>query len=201
MTKIRRSHLNPLSILNLGRKLLALLERIHRAGYIHNDLSLDKIVLAYDQKVAPLPEDSKDDLFAGVELHIVDFTFMTAYVDFRNGRHLKKEKVPTIHNVTNDFQSLNRLNSVRTSRKDDLEMLCNILVYLRNGNRLPDLAFPPATNDDSEKRLYFLQAYKESYTLDKLCKQSRTYDHGLHVFCKEVDRLAFTSAPNYAKLH
>ena len=134
--------MNLLSIYKLGCKLLDVLEVIHNAGYVHNDLSLERIVLGHDQKLKPNIAFDTDDCFENVDLHLVDFTFMTPYVDERTGEHLKKEKVKELFNVKNDFQSLNRLSSIRSGRKDDLEMLANILLYLRNNYELPCLDFP-----------------------------------------------------------
>ena len=43
--KLNNRNMNLLSIYQLGFKILEILEVIHRAGYIHNDISLDKINL------------------------------------------------------------------------------------------------------------------------------------------------------------
>ena len=45
---------------------------------------------------------------------------------------------------------------MRTSRKDDLEMLCSMLIYIANYYELPDLAYPSSTDHNYEKRLYFI---------------------------------------------
>ena len=71
-----------------------------------------------------------------------DYTYFTEYTNRETGEHLKKEKVKTMINLMNDFQSLNRLESIRTSRRDDLLMLCYFLVYLCNFYDMPDLSFP-----------------------------------------------------------
>lgn len=125
---------------------------------------------------------------------------MTPYLDFKTKKHLKQEKVTQMLNINNEFQTLNRLNSLRTGRKDDLEMLCNLLIYLSNYYELPDFCLPPSTNANSEHRLYFLQAYKKSYTLARMCKNIRNSECGLKKFCLEVDRLSYSSKPDYAKL-
>lgn len=171
--------MNLLSIYKLGSKLLDILEVIHGAGYVHNDLSLQRIVPGPDQKLKPNNKQANHDWFSGVDLHLNDFSLMTPYMDFDSGNHLKKDKVEAILNLNNEFQTLNKVESLRTSRKDDLEMLCNILISLINDYELPCLEFPSATIRDSEKRLYFLQAYKRGYTLGKLCKLCHNENHGL----------------------
>ena len=103
---------------------------------------------------------------------MADFTYFSEYMDRSSGVHLKQEKVNTMIDLNNDFHSLNRLKSLRTSRKDDLIMLCYLLIYLSNLYEMPDLVFPAQTDYNYEKRLYFIQSYKKSYTLEKMCKYS-----------------------------
>lgn len=98
---------------------------------------------------------------------------MTPYIDLENGKHLKLEKIHTNINTRNELQSYNKLRNLRTSRKDDLEMLCQLLLYLCNQQNLPDLMYPKSSNLTQEQRIQFLVSYKKSYTLDKMCKFSR----------------------------
>lgn len=81
-----------MSVYSLGLKVLDILEVVHRAGYIHNDIQLEKIVLAENQII------SKNDLknvnaFDRKSLHIINFSFMTPYIDFKTKKHMKKEKI------------------------------------------------------------------------------------------------------------
>ena len=43
-----------------------------------------------------------------------------------------QKKVEGFININNEFQTLNRFKSLRTGPKDDLEMLCNFILYLCN---------------------------------------------------------------------
>ena len=43
--KLNKRSINLVSIYTLGLKTLDILEVIHRAGYVHNDISLENIVL------------------------------------------------------------------------------------------------------------------------------------------------------------
>ena len=40
-----------MSIYMIGLKVLDILEVVHRAGYVHNDISLDKVLLAQGQLI------------------------------------------------------------------------------------------------------------------------------------------------------
>ena len=48
--------------------------------------------------------------------------------------------------------------------------------------------------------LQLLKCYKESYSLSQMCKYTRRQTHGLEVFAEEVERMTFSSEPNYKKL-
>ena len=88
------------SIYTLGLKVLELLETIHDSGYVHNDLSLDKIAVGLNQRVIP---DKSKDCFENKSLHIIDYTYMTPFIDLKTRKHLRQEKVKGIFNVNNDF--------------------------------------------------------------------------------------------------
>lgn len=94
--------MNQLSVYVLGCKLLDILENIHKAGYVHNDLSLDKIVHGLNQKLRT-KDDQVTNCFEDVSLHITDFTYARPYIDFKTGKHLKQDKVNVPLNINNDF--------------------------------------------------------------------------------------------------
>jgi len=79
------------SLYEFGSRLLDILEIIHRAGYVHNDLSLEKIVIGPNQFIpsALAKMDQTENLFDEKSVHIVDFEYMTPYIDFKTKNHLK----------------------------------------------------------------------------------------------------------------
>ena len=68
------------SIYDLASKLLDLLEVIHRAGYVYNDISLSRVMLPIHEVIkVPEPTDVKtQSVFEGNTLHIIDFNYVTA---------------------------------------------------------------------------------------------------------------------------
>ena len=134
-----------LSIYSLGIKLIDMLEIMHKAGYIHNDISLDKLHLTEGDSIKFKRKKGEyiQDYFENKTLHQYDFKYATPYIDFKTGKHLKQEKIKVdALNIRNENQSYNRFRSVRTSRKDDLEMVCTLLLQLSNYYELPDLKYP-----------------------------------------------------------
>lgn len=94
-------------------------------------------------------------------------------------------------NLKNELQTYNRLISQRTNRRDDLEMLCNLLIFLSNSYELPELVIPNQAIRIPEQKLIFLQAYKRGFTVSRLCKYIRNKEQCLIKLCQEIESLSF----------
>ena len=119
---------------HLSIQLLDILETIHSAGYIYNDLKLDNILLGYHQK---LPAScTQGNCFEGTEINLVDFGFATSYLDAQTGKHVS----PAIENYFRGnllFASKYHLHFARTSRRDDIISLYYLVIFLLNLGDLP----------------------------------------------------------------
>lgn len=81
-----------MSLYDLGSNLLDLLEVIHGAGYVYNDISPNKVVFPFNKSFKPnLKIDKSKSIFENKTMHIVDFSFATPYMDFKSQKHLKKK--------------------------------------------------------------------------------------------------------------
>ena len=94
------------------------------------------------------------------------------------------------------------MNFERTGRKDDLISLCYMMVYLmQRPYKFPNLVYPNGRNNqilNSEANFYFIQTYKEFYSLENLCIQSDSVM--LTNFGLEIEKLKYDSRPDYQKL-
>ena len=73
---------------------------------------------------------------------MTDFDALTPFADFDTGKHLKQETVASQFKPGNIFVSLRLLRSQRTSRRDDLDALAYMLIYILNGMKMPELNIP-----------------------------------------------------------
>ena len=88
------------------------MEIIHEAGYIHNDLSMDSIAFGSNQILdLKSKETSYKNIFEDKTVHLLDFSYMTPYVDLKKKKYLKMEKVNCMLNLKNELQTYNRLIS------------------------------------------------------------------------------------------
>ena len=77
-------HFSQECIIDLGLKLLSLLEKLHAKGYIHCDLKPDNIMIG----------NYKLDSELKSKLYLIDFGISQKYLD-EEGKHIKfRKKVP-----------------------------------------------------------------------------------------------------------
>lgn len=125
----QKCNISNASILEIALGTLDMLESVHAAGYTYNDLKLDNIMVGFQSKLAK--EYKEENILADASLHLVDFGFATRFVDKSTGKHILEDEVETFRgNMI--FGSLNQLNFMTTSRRDDLISLCYMIIYMLN---------------------------------------------------------------------
>ena len=172
MKTISSSNLSS-SILSIGKQLLEALQAAHKAGYVHNDIKPDNILLD------------------GQKLTLIDFGCSTQFM--KNGRHIGKFRVP--HFKGNYlFASLNQMTFTASSRKDDLVSFCFLMVFLLNNQRL----FGDYTGYSESDQFELLKRDKMEMTLDTLCVDKAIC---IKEFVFKIFSMDFDTKPDYKKLH
>jgi casein kinase 1 len=181
------------SILSLALATLDMLESVHSAGYVYNDLKLDNLMMGLKNKKVS-SSFTEENIFATADLHLVDFGFATRYSDKVTGHHFEQAEVQTFRgNII--FGSLNQLNFKSTSRRDDLISMLYMMVYMLNQGKL--------TGIDLESQLSSILVFKatkkakESHTLADLCCDNASI---MTKFAEEVLSYKFKDEPRYSKL-
>jgi len=110
--------MKPLSlgiVVSLGKQMIDRLEYIHDRGLIHRDVKPENFLFGVSGGV-------------GKVLHLIDFGFCKRYMD-DNGKHIEmKTNQPMIGSP--NFVSLNVENGITPSRRDDVESVIYIMLYL-----------------------------------------------------------------------
>eukprot|EP00347_Sterkiella_histriomuscorum_P017575 403348809 len=96
------------------------LRQLHSLGYVHNDLKLENILVGHKDP----------DL-----VYLIDFGLTQTY-NLENGNHSEKEYVRKFSGNFL-FASLNSCRGNNKSRRDDIESVMYIMIYLLNENYLP----------------------------------------------------------------
>ena len=179
------------SIYSLGIQLVNILEKVHQAGLIFNDLKLDNLLLDFDADVKQLKKDANTDIFASNNINIIDFGFATPYLKEDGTTHVKKSKLDYFRGNMM-FSSVNQLKFHTTSRRDDLISVFYILVYLLKQGNMPGIEL----NNDYDPNQVF-DEIKETRRAQKSKDLCFGNTKELKTFKKEVFSYNFADEPRY----
>ena len=100
----------------IGVQIIQILQSIHARGLIHRDIKPDNFMLGCDSM--------------NKRIFIIDFGLCKPYIN--DDSHIEMKNT---HNLIGSYKyaSINSHNCIELSRRDDLESLCYMLIYLHNG--------------------------------------------------------------------
>lgn len=90
--ELRNAQFTKEQICSLGIQLINILERLHNAGYVYNDLKLDNILLDYGVNMEQLV-NTDQDIFDSLNINIIDFGYVTPYLKNDSKMHIDKTRV------------------------------------------------------------------------------------------------------------
>mmetsp|Transcript_44611 Transcript_44611/g.129766 ORF Transcript_44611/g.129766 Transcript_44611/m.129766 type:complete len:487 (+) Transcript_44611:190-1650(+) len=180
-------------VVALGEQALDRLEHLHRKNFVHRDLKPENLLLGRGA--------------ASGRVHMIDYGLAKKYRDAKTRQHIPpKEFSRPVGNIA--FSSLAAVSGFEPSRRDDLEALGYVLVYLLRG-KLPwlsqsDWSPRAAGTPDSQERKLEQQrrentalAKKKATTLEALCKKCPAE---IATFIQYCQALRFEDEPDYAYL-
>lgn len=165
------------TLLMLLKHILISIQNVHESGYIHRDIKPDNICMGRAGK-------------AGV-VHLIDFGISERYIDEETGNH-----VPMINDGsfsgTIKFASVHALSGLTSSRRDDLESLIYVIMFLWTGS------LPFASVDkDNIKRAIQTSKIEKSRDVAEICKG---YHRVIQDLLSYVRSLEFDETPDYVMM-
>ncbi len=164
------------SVIRLAIMMIDILQYIHSNGYIHRDLKPENFVIGGNGT-----EKSK--------LFCIDFGLAKKFIK-RDGTHIdfcnKKKFCGTAK-----FASIAAHENCEQSRKDDLEGIAYILIYLYKGK----LPWQGIKTKDKKKRYKLIYDEKMKHTPEELCKGM---PREFIVFLNYIKTLSFDEKPPYS---
>lgn len=124
LRKTSKKTFSPITIAYLAEKALLLLEILHDAGYVHRDLKPENFVLEYVEKSYPKYP----------EIFLIDYGLSKRYITDK-GKHMAYAQNKSLKGTVR-YSSINTHLGAEQTRRDDLESLGYILVYMTLG-KLP----------------------------------------------------------------
>jgi len=165
------------TIILLAIKMINIMKYIHSCGYIHRDIKPDNFVIGREN-----PN----------KLYCIDFGLAKGYlkkdsndhIDFKDGNRFCG---------TARYASISAHIGHEQSRKDDLESIGYILIYLFRGS----LPWQGIKHKDKKEKYRLMCEKKQSMTEEELCQQ---LPKEFLVYLKYVKSLEFDEKPYYTAL-
>ncbi|CAD8194947.1 unnamed protein product [Paramecium pentaurelia] len=169
--RTKYGNFNTTTILNTGQQMIMLLKELHNTNIIHRDIKPENFVV-HQEKV-----------------HLIDFGLSKLYI--QDGKHLEfRENKGMIG--TARYASINSLKGNEQSRRDDLESVGYLLIYLYMGT----LPWNNITAEDKKIKYYKIQRMKETFKPETCINLPPE----LTKYMEYVKRLKFDQKPDYEYL-
>ncbi|KAH0787913.1 hypothetical protein GPJ56_008262 [Histomonas meleagridis] len=171
-----RQKLSLKTVLMLADQMISSVEYLHKKSFIHRDIKPENFVMGLGSK--------------GNQLYIIDFGLSKKY------RDSKLKHIPLIEgkNLTGTarYASVNALKGFEQSRRDDMESLGYVLVYLLKGS-LPWIGLSGSRN---KSKFQMICDYKEIIPLSRVCEG---LPPEFAEYLRLVRQLEFTDEPEYSR--
>lgn len=166
------------TVLWIGTRLVYCIEQIHARGVIHRDIKPENILIG--------PDDSPEKVGRTSNFYFVDFGLAKKYIDDK-GRHIPWTTDKKLSGTAR-YASINTHHGNQQSRRDDLESLGYVLIYLHRG-KLPWMGLRIGVAAAGEM--------KHTMPLEKLCEGCPS---NLLDYMRYVRQLNFDDKPDYEYL-
>lgn len=161
------------TVVMLGDQLITILESVHNRGVVHRDLKPENILMGKGE--------------CNNQTFLVDFGISKVYRD-SNGVHIPYRDKKSFIGTTR-YASLSAHDGIEISRKDDLESLMYVLIFLAKGN-LPWQNLKVTENEKTRK----VGEMKLKMAAEDLCKD---LPEEFVKFLNYVKNLSFKQNPDY----
>nr|XP_057933186.1 serine/threonine-protein kinase VRK1 isoform X2 [Doryrhamphus excisus] len=166
--------------LQIGLRLLDILEYIHTNEYVHADIKASNLMLGFSD-----PN----------QVYLADYGLAYRYAP--EGSHKDyKEDPKKCHDGTIEFTSIDAHKGVAASRRGDLEILCYCMVQWLCGS----LPWEDKLQDPLYVRDYKIRSQKSISDFMAQCFPSQDRPDELQRFMEEVKSLGYQETPRYDKL-
>ena len=173
---VKHKTLSLKSVLMLADQMILAVEYMHKRHYVHRDIKPNNFMMGIGKK--------------SNQIYLIDFGLSKKFEDPNTLKHIEyndKQKLAG----TARYASINAMNGIEQSRRDDMESLGYVWIYLLLGK----LPWQGIQDKNAKFRFKKITKVKEETPLNVLC-------NGLHPFfacyLEKVRKLGFEEKPLYS---
>jgi casein kinase 1, epsilon len=163
------------TVIGIGLQMIRRLEAVHSIGVIHRDIKPDNFLI-----------DPKTNM-----VYLIDFGLARSYLD-RDNKHFKQDSGRKLTGTVR-YASVNVHQGLTPSRRDDLESLGYVILYLLNGK----LPWQSIKSNDKEERYRLIGEHKVNKSMWECFDGS---PDEFIVYLNYCRRLEFDEDPDYEYL-
>ena len=163
-------------ICNIALQIIDILEQIHNKNYIHRDLKPSNFLFG-------------NNASNNNKIYLIDFGLAKKYREDNNNKHHEMKQGKKLIGTAR-FASINAMDGLSQSRRDDLESLGYMLIYFLKG-KLPWQNF---MIKNKEERYDKIKQKKKNIDINELCSDC---PDEIAQYITYVKNLKFDEDPNY----
>ena len=171
-----KKKLDLIQVVNYAIQMMDIIKYIHETGYIHRDIKPDNFILGKENKE---------------KLYCIDFGLAKKYIK-KNNKHIEQTHIGKFCGTAR-YASRTAHLCMDQSRKDDLEAIGYLLIYLYKGK----LPWQGIKENDKTKRYRLIGEKKMNISCEELCKNM---PKEFIVYMKYIHSLDFDEEPIYDSL-
>jgi serine/threonine protein kinase len=164
------------TVLMIADQMLARIEYMHSKGILHRDVKPDNFTIGTGQK--------SNTVF------VIDLGLSKRYIDSRSGQHIPFREGKHLTGTAR-YASINTHLGIEQSRRDDIEALGYVFVYLLRGS----LPWMGLRVQDKRRKYELISERKIATPIDQLCSG---LPREFASFLTAARRLDFQDRPDYA---
>jgi serine/threonine protein kinase len=168
---------SPKTIFMLAEQMITRLKSIHANGLVHRDIKPENFLIGSN-------DNEKNKLF------LIDFGLTKPYIDHKTKTHIQLTGGKTLTGTVR-YCSLNAHNGHDLSRRDDLESVAHILIYLFRGS----LPWDDWKSDVSDELYIEVKNKKSGILVEDLCADLPPVLGQFLKYCRQLD---FDEEPIYS---
>ena len=166
------------SSIQLGEQMIRRVESVHEGHYLHRDVKPENFLMGLGKRTETL--------------YIIDFGLSKRYRDQKTHQHIPYKEGRSLTGTAR-YASINAHAGIEQGRRDDLESVLYVLIYLMRGN----LPWQGIVTKTKNEKYHKIMEVKMAVPLDRLCTGC---PRDLEQMITYVRGLKFDEKPDYDRL-